>query len=993
MALRESRRPERTCRIIAALAAAVVLSQPAAQAQGGGPPALSEVRLPGGLGGAREAIGDRGAADRATFLADLIQRFYNTPADPRANTSPQLRALAARLERSGGAAPGGSSADADDLLPLPLTSAWWSDVVFHRQIAPDALALAILHSRGAALLYWALLSLDAPTRTWLAGRPGLVGRLLRDDAAVLVVAAPGVRVADGVMQLPGGARARPAWEAVVGAKATGPDVFLQKLIEADRGQQAYLLNALSQLSDAQLQSTLRLEAADPAERVDALRRLYRVFIRAAWRWQIPARPFWRPPLDPLLLLSELRASADGAVALPGPERFWEAVFNNRPESNEPSSPGERAPSVDLVWLLEQVYGVEPDECRIRTEQVLFASRVFTSLTPEASRDAVVAVSALRTHPALVRTLERLRIRDAAVYRLAVERARALDAIADRETRLRALAQFQGALALVTRAAFTGSLTPDEVPGLVSSLSEVPTSDAGAYDGRLAGWIDDRLRSRVPRPEPRAAAPEPGVFSAEPRAPPGDPSRAAGEDSGVDDDLQRLLAGRASPASGSPGIEWEGTIYRVDLAAAEAVRLERARGDRPAPVLAAAWTLLAVANRLAQGSPAGEALAHEAGVLDRVARAMGWTDESRHDRDSSAQYRQIATELRQANASRGPQAAGRLVALLRRLADDLTASGLTELAYAAALGGPDAGPISAADAALRHDFGHRKKREDGRSTEWRLPVKATAEPGRPAGPWHVEGSLLGLDVCLAERWLRRISSRPLSAPPSIDDLDRRALVEVVAIMQPSSLTDAARDAIAAAIRAGRARLAAAATAADFDAIAGAIPLSPARRTLLPWVFAHDRDRLPSFLSPAELFSLGLGVSGVGRSFDAWGAPAGPRLGCQCLAFPDGRSRDLFMGHWGSGILMGALPDLNLRLAELLAELKMPAALLPSVLAAATLDVVNHAPVSHPDDVRGLLEQVQGLTRDQVEQYLALLTTDGPLVPAEPAVARDAPKERP
>jgi hypothetical protein len=76
---------------------------------------------------------------------------------------------------------------------------------------------------------------------------------------------------------------------------------------------------------------------------------------------------------------------------------------------------------------------------------------------------------------------------------------------------------------------------------------------------------------------------------------------------------------------------------------------------------------------------------------------------------------------------------------------------------------------------------------------------------------------------------------------------------------------------------------------------------------------------------------------------------------------------------------AFPDLSLKLAELLSELQMPAALLGPVLTAATLDFVNSAVSRSGDDVRGPVEFVAALRPGRLEQYLALLTTGGPLVP--------------
>jgi hypothetical protein len=59
--------------------------------------------------------------------------------------------------------------------------------------------------------------------------------------------------------------------------------------------------------------------------------------------------------------------------------------------------------------------------------------------------------------------------------------------------------------------------------------------------------------------------------------------------------------------------------------------------------------------------------------------------------------------------------------------------------------------------------------------------------------------------------------------------------------------------------------------------------------------------------------------------------------------------------------------------------MPAQLLGPVLTSATLDFIETATSRDQDDRRGLVEFVQALRLERVEQYLALLTTDGPLVP--------------
>jgi hypothetical protein len=84
-----------------------------------------------------------------------------------------------------------------------------------------------------------------------------------------------------------------------------------------------------------------------------------------------------------------------------------------------------------------------------------------------------------------------------------------------------------------------------------------------------------------------------------------------------------------------------------------------------------------------------------------------------------------------------------------------------------------------------------------------------------------------------------------------------------------------------------------------------------------------------------------------------------------------------------MFVSGFADLSLRLAELLADMQMPASLLGPVLASATLDFVNTGVSRDEDDRRGLVEFVQALDKQRLEQYLALLTTDGPLVPIEDA----------
>jgi hypothetical protein len=256
----------------------------------------------------------------------------------------------------------------------------------------------------------------------------------------------------------------------------------------------------------------------------------------------------------------------------------------------------------------------------------------------------------------------------------------------------------------------------------------------------------------------------------------------------------------------------------------------------------------------------------------------------------------------------------------------------------------------------------------------LPVADVSAHG-----YRVGGSLLGLDTALAEFSLTRVSTKAPPRKPSVSSEERAVYAETVALVEPSRLSDNDRDTIARALKAGRVRIGSVNSPEEAAALTRAIPMGPVRRTLFPWIVAHDRSRAASFFSVAELLWIGLGDERPAFSADGWGISAHPRTGCLCLQVTRTRSGDMLTGRVNAGILATGFPDLGLRVAELLAELRMPAALFRAVLASATLDFVNGAVSRDEDDRRGLVEYVLALRVDRVEEYLAMLTTGGPLVP--------------
>jgi hypothetical protein len=920
---------------------------------------VSEVPLPGGLRAAAAAVGDRANPDRAQFLTELIRRLYDTPFGVKGDArEPVLQALLVQLKS------GGASADT---IPLPLSTKFWTDVVFKKQATADTLVASIIQSRNAALLYSGLLALDDETRAWIGEQHGLISEIVGRRAAAFFTIAAGLRVARSGVQVPGGPAAEPVWQALVGRRPAEAGDFVRSLISSDEGRLAFFLGAMAQLNTAQIRAALSLDMSDVDRRVDASRRLYAVYQRLWVGRALEQRVFVRPSFDPALLISELNPIGDAAVTPPGTRGLWTAIFAETRQNAGKVTREEASATIawdqppDFPWLCEQVFKGDSVEQRRHFMMVLFASRYAAGVTRETAHDAVDAIRAVGAYPVLTATLERAGVSDLAVFAAAARRAAVLTAIEDEARIHRSLAQYQGALALIARAVARGSITSETATSLVSTLSAIPLSDRGDYEGRVVAWLSNWLdpasqSTRKARPSgPAADGSVDDVYES-----------VAGP---IEEDALRVLSG---PQAAQPRLlDWEGTRYRLDFARAEAIRLTRSQGESSRPYLSSARTVLSIADALGTRLTR-ETLQQQAQVFSRIVQPESPDAIEESVADVLAAHRDTANALQRAARSGDLNAASRLAPALRHIADELLARGLVEWTYAAALGPRNGISITAAEAAARHDFGLRPG-TGGRTGVWQVPNEGMDAEQH----WRVSGSLLGLDATLARFLLVRLTMKP-PPRPMLGEIDRRVFIDTLALMEPKSLSDTDADTIASAIRAGRARLNALRSTADVPAIGDTIFLSPLRRTLLAWTVTHDPARVALFLSPTELFWLGAGDARV-ANLDAWGAPGGPRTGCLCLRMVQARSWELYAGRWNTGMIASAFPDLNFRIAELLRDLHMPAALLAPVLMSATLDFINSTTSRDQDDHRGLVEFVQALQSDRVEQYLALLTTDGPLVP--------------
>jgi hypothetical protein len=304
-----------------------------------------------------------------------------------------------------------------------------------------------------------------------------------------------------------------------------------------------------------------------------------------------------------------------------------------------------------------------------------------------------------------------------------------------------------------------------------------------------------------------------------------------------------------------------------------------------------------------------------------------------------------------------------------------------LAYAASIPTRDETAFPRGSVSRRHDFGLMMQLEEPRHREpWRLP---SVDP-QAGVPWHVSGSILGMDVGLAVLGLRRLSDSMVEAP-TLSANEAKTLARSVTLTNPFALGNVARDHVAAAIARGRDRVRRlASNPEDFDALAREVRLDGLHRRERRWVLRENPDRLMDYLSLAELLMAGRPAKDL--DLDAWGAAGLALNGCLCTQF-ELPMWNTYTGRISVGLLGARLADLTLRVAELTAEAGLPAAVTPALLQAAMQDLIDDVRMFDDDDWLTLMRTAQRLTRERLEDYASALTASGgPLVPAEGPITR-------
>lgn len=897
-----------------------------------------DVPVPSGTAAVARALGLDTVPDRGRFVAELTRLVDDLQPQKRIVFENTLQGLRARPSA--------------ELVPLPLNADLWSDAVFRRRVAPADLLFAILVDRRAALVCHALAALDDDTLSYLAAHPALLTNLYEHNAPAFGVFSSHLRVRGGRVIPPGGAAAVPLWEAVVGEMVSQPDRFIPALFTPGEGRIAYLYDSVALLDPDRVAFALGLWMKDAGARLERMTALAAAWSVSFRDWRVRSQPYARQPSDAASAIARVRVDRGGTPAWPRSRAFWLHVFTGSDPPDHRRA-AEDVP-VDAAWVVDTAVLIDVRQRADRLDQLAFGQRVFATTPPADLREAAAALRALPRYRMLMWTLERMGVRAPRLYAAAGRQAGRLSSL-DGGRAFLAIAQFQGALALLCRMRMVGTIDAAGAERLVTELIAVPLNDDGRYDGGLVRWLRLALAPAIP---------DGASFEAS------------------------LIAALAGPPPAAPQtVRWEGEDYRFDLAAAERRRLEQVREKQESLSIDLAVALEEAAQAIGAPSAPVQNVQNVQNVRRAVARVKnalpaspGYGDtrtlppgvEPRPD--VRAAIRKSIEDLDRITAQ-DLKRAGRVGAGLAGLADEVGAQSLVSLAYALDIGEPDGSALLAGDVSHRHDFGFGVPDAEVRArAAWALPRQDVA----PGQAWHVDGALLGLDVGLATLGTRRLSTGFMPAAPTLTSNARETFIVSTALMNPFALDDRTRDAIASAIDSGRRRIRSLIDQPEaFEATAESIGMDGWRRRAARWTMPHEPQGFEPLFSLAELVMLGDSTGTI--DLRPWGMSAIASSGCLCTEMMPAYRWQAVAGRPQIGVMAAAVSDLKLRVARTLEALALPAGLAKYVLSAAVQDFVDEVRPNDADDWMTMVRAAQAIAAERIEDYIAAATSSGPLVP--------------
>ncbi len=829
----------------------------------------------------------------------------------------------------------------DDELPLPLPDLWQSKVFEGR----DASVRDLVATPRALLLYLGLVNLDRETLDWLGSQPDLFETIFDDASGSFAAFARSLRVRGNAVEVPGGAAELAVWEDLVGARATDVERFVTRLLDRRDGRLAYFYDTAAQLDRPSRAFMLGAHLEGPARwsaRRRFVRRVYDQFAKFAPTWRAHERPFFRPVVDPALVLAVVDVASDGTA---GPS-WWTAVLEHAATAcrwtREPA-PVRRRPAVaDAAWMLGWVFDKEGNpEARLAMLRLL--QRRF-SLEPEASAgDLEVALCARLHMPALVLSLDRMRVGSAALHAELVLASRRLTRAGD--AGLPTLRAWQAAIALVEQWSRQADVPAGTVEPMLASLADAAPETPGDGHGAIAGWVFAVLLDVA------------GVESVE----------------GSDLEARALGALAGLGRSDDVEFEWDGLRYRLDRAGAAARSASTVRDVAMGPRLEHIGRLLDAAARL-EREP-GSAAAVEAALVSLGEVSSAMVDTTGQPIEGQISERIAAAMRSFERASSGADAAtarGERQQLLA-VVDMVTGDVLPAMAYALAMS-PVAGPPEIYAESYRfHDLGDDLPAGRFETAAWSVPRVVA----RPEGGSRVSGALLGLDLARAPDRLRRPAGDGLADSPVITEADYTTIAARLVLRARVVDWEAAGRAVAQAIARGRQIVSEWAVEPPPDAVVeetlAAAAMSAWRASIARWLIARgDVTAIRRFFTMTDFHRLGTS----GDLPEAWGQSGWLIESCWCLRQPTRRPPEDWLGRTAS-LSAAVSSDLPLRLTELLDEIGLPHALVEPLLPMAAEDAIEHARQISTADWEAFAWP-RDLEAGRLESYLLALLADGLLV---------------
>jgi hypothetical protein len=311
---------------------------------------------------------------------------------------------------------------------------------------------------------------------------------------------------------------------------------------------------------------------------------------------------------------------------------------------------------------------------------------------------------------------------------------------------------------------------------------------------------------------------------------------------------------------------------------------------------------------------------------------------------------------------GAQARSKAVAIVTRI--------LPALAYALHQAA-SATPALGADIPFRHQFASANTGAEIGRRPWLI---ASGDVGTRG--WHLQGSVLSLDLALFEWYVTR-HGEPPSMAPTMDEPDVNTLALMIALMRSHSAPELKLEEALAAVDRGREVAAALGTAGELDAALRGVGVDPWRRrslrlqhhgAALPTNGHPQEGAAPPALALSELWQLG----GAAGSF----AVRWPLDGCACFG-PVPRAPWLLDGRRSAGLIGATAADPVLRVALFLRDRRLPLGLFGGILSSAIVDVVHGAQGVRPDDRVAVATAASHIADARLEEHLLALVASGAL----------------